>query len=91
MAAIVGATGAVADGAPQDAGLIEIKGTFVEGGVECPLFRTEDSETYALEGIDRSLVQIGQQAALKGQFVMFSTCQQGQTFSVKSVEPVGTP
>jgi hypothetical protein len=80
------ATGAVAEGMLASASdLVEIRGTFIEGGVECPLFRAEDETTYSLTGIDRTIIKIGASAVLTGAETQFSTCQQGPTFKVRSV------
>lgn len=76
---------AAADGPSRDAGLTELKGSFIEGGVECPLFRAEDGTKYALQGIDRSLIVIGEAAVLVGSEVQMSICQQGRAFDVQSV------
>ena len=79
-------TGAMADGMKTTTDLTEITGTFVEGGVECPLFRTDDGRGFALMGIDRGTAKIGAKARLWGQAVEFSTCQQGDAFTVERFE-----
>jgi hypothetical protein len=82
-------TGAMADGMQADIpGLIEIKGTFVEGGVECPLFLTEDGTRYALQNIDLAIVRIGAAAVLMGAETQFSICQQGPAFDVQTAKVV---
>lgn len=82
------ATAAGADGVAEAGGtdLIEIKGIFVEGGVECPLFRADDGRGFALTGLDRSAATIGAKATLWGREVQFSTCQQGPTLAVDHIE-----
>jgi hypothetical protein len=79
------ATAAMGDGPAKDANLIELRGTFVEGGVECPLFRTDDGTGYALQGIDLTAIRIGAAAVLQGREVEISICQQGRAFDVQSV------
>jgi hypothetical protein len=85
------ATAAMGDGPAKDANLIELRGTFVEGGVECPLFQVDGGPSYALQGIDRSIIRIGAKAVLIGRLVEFSTCQQGDAFAVNLVRLIETP
>ena len=66
--------------------LLKLQGMFIEGGVECPLFRVDDGRVFSLSGIDLNLVKIGAKATLWGQEQMFSTCQQGPNFGVERAE-----
>lgn len=67
---------------------VSFQGVFVAGGVECPLFEVDDGRVFALQGIDRTLVQIGAKAILWGHERMISTCQQGPAFQVERMETV---
>lgn len=65
----------------------ELTGALIEGGVECPLFQSDDGKRYTLLGNLKGL-KSGDRVRLAGEVVEASFCMQGQTLSVKSIERV---
>ena len=69
---------------------LTIKGALAEGGIVCPMFMTDDGASFPLMGIRQGEYPVGTQLELAGNFVMRSTCQQGEkTFQVDSIVSVG--
>lgn len=64
-----------------------LTGALIEGGVECPLFQSDDGKRYTLLGNLKGL-KSGDRVRLTGEVVEASFCMQGQTLSVKSIERV---
>lgn len=61
---------------------LTVSGQVVEGGVECPLFRTDDGQTYSLSTITKAEAPVGVRMRLRGQVQDVSTCMQGTAFAV---------
>jgi hypothetical protein len=70
--------------------LVRVNGVMAEGGIVCPLFRSDDGTIFPLMGLNQNEHAIGTRLELEGTFVKRSTCQQGEkTFNVESVIGVG--
>lgn len=59
-----------------------ISGEIIQGGVECPLFRTDEGLEFSLAGIEQGEAPVGTKMRLRGQIMEISTCMQGTTFNV---------
>ena len=64
---------------------VEIVGSVIAGGVECPLFRTTDGRVFALDGVAKRNLPQGTRLRLRGREVAMSVCQQGKTFLVTAI------
>ena len=64
---------------------VEIAGSIIEGGVECPLFRTTDGRVFALDGVAKRKFSPGRSLRLRGREVAMSICQQGRSFLVTEI------
>ncbi len=87
FALVVCACTACASSVTGKDGRQELLGALIEGGVECPLFQTDDGKRYTLLG-DLKGLKNGDRVRLTGEVVEASFCMQGQTLSVKSIERV---
>ena len=66
---------------------VEVTGTFIKGGAECRLFKSDRGEKYTLIGNLKKYMD-GDRARIYGQFAEISFCMQGKTISVKKIERV---
>ena len=66
-----------------------ITGMIVPGGVECPLFSSDDGQTFSLTGAHSGLLR-NQRVKVTGEITAFSFCQQGQTIDVQTIELLPT-
>jgi hypothetical protein len=77
----------VADPSRAQSDTVTVVGTFTDEGVECPAIRGDDGVLYTL--VPKSsvgLVSPGARVRVEGTVQEFSTCQQGTTIAVTSVE-----
>lgn len=77
---------ACANGVANKAGGLELVGILMEGGVECQLFQTHDGKKYTLLGNLKGFKN-GDRVRITGEKVEASFCMQGETLSVKAIEP----
>lgn len=69
-----------------------IRGTVIEGGVECPMFRADNGDRFPLRGIARGRFPVGTRLILVGYFVRVSKCMQGpRTLQIERVLDVELP
>jgi hypothetical protein len=65
---------------------ITVQGVLTEGGVVCPLLKSDSGELIPLMGVRKNEYPIGTRLDLQGVFVKRSPCQQGkQTLRVELV------
>ncbi len=84
---LLAAAPALAAAAPEKAGAtVHLRGTLVEGGVECQAFRAEDGQLYTLTG-DLQGFKTGDKVRITGTVAEISTCQQGTTIAVRDIKP----
>jgi hypothetical protein len=77
----------VADPLRAQSDRVTVVGTFTDEGVECPAIRGDDGSLYTL--VPKSsvgLVGPGVRVRVEGTVQQFSTCQQGTTIAVTSIE-----
>ena len=74
------------NGSADDA--LTVTGTLTDEGVECPALRGDDGRLYTLAGGDLSDVSTGERIRVRGTVAEMSTCMQGITITVDSIEPV---
>lgn len=77
---------ACANGVAGKTGGLELTGTLIEGGVECQLFQTNGGKKYTLLGNLKGFKD-GDRVRIVGEKVEASFCMQGETLSVKGIEP----
>lgn len=65
-----------------------IEGELTDEGVECPALRTDDGDLYTLAGLERARYEVGDRLQIKGTVAEISTCMQGTTLNVQSVQQV---
>jgi hypothetical protein len=72
--------------APPKAGAtLHLRGTLVDGGVECQAFRAEDGQLYTLTG-DLQGFKTGDKVRVTGEVAEISICQQGTTIAVRDIK-----
>jgi hypothetical protein len=72
---------------PAKAQAIRLEGVLTGEGVECQALRTSAGELYTLTG-DLGGLGIGDRVRLQGRVARFSTCMQGTTVTVESIERI---
>ena len=77
-----------ADGSKGQADTVELTGTFIKGGAECRLFKSDSGEKYSLVG-DLKGYKDGNRVRILGKFAEMSFCMQGKTIVVIKIERVG--
>lgn len=79
-----------AGGAMTDdtAGTVRVTGRLTDEGVECPALRGDDGQLYTLAGDARGFGP-GDRVTVVGTVAEMSTCMQGTTISVGSIERAG--
>ena len=71
-----------------EADVISVVGTLSTEGAECPAMRGDDGRLYTLTPRNSlGLLQAGARVRVVGTVAEISTCQQGITIGVMSVEP----
>jgi len=66
--------------------LLRVKGLMVEGGIVCPMFRSDDGTIFPLMRLSKNDHPIGTSLELRGTFVKKSMCQLGErAFNVEKV------
>ena len=64
---------------------MRITGTLTTEGVECPAMRGDDGQLYTLVG-DLGAFKPGDRVSIEGELMLISTCMQGQTIRLKSIQ-----
>lgn len=77
-----------AGGAAPGAGEVRVTGRLTDEGVECPALRGDDGRLYTLAG-DTGGFEPGDRVTVLGTVAEMSTCMQGTTVSVRSIERAG--
>ena len=70
------------------AGEVRVTGRLTDEGVECPALRGDDGRLYTLAG-DTGGFKPGDRVTVAGTVAEMSTCMQGTTISVRSIEKAG--
>ncbi len=66
-------------------GRVTVVGTLNDEGVECPAMRGDDGQLYTLGG-DLKGYRSGDRVKVTGEVAEMSTCMQGTTISIESIE-----
>lgn len=77
-----------AGAAAPGAGEVRVVGRLTDEGVECPALRGDDGRLYTLAG-DTGGFKPGDRVTVTGTVAEMSTCMQGTTISVRSIEKAG--
>jgi len=83
LAIVAGAACTQAGPIPPD-GVLHIKGTLTDEGIECPALRGDDGQLYTLTG-DRAGASSGDAVCVEGRLVEISVCQQGITVEIEKI------
>ncbi|HEX8271380.1 MAG TPA: DUF5818 domain-containing protein [Longimicrobiaceae bacterium] len=75
-------------GGAAPAGETRVTGRLTDEGVECPALRGDDGRLYTLAG-DTGGFKPGDRVTVAGTVAEMSTCMQGTTISVRSIEKAG--
>ncbi len=77
-----------ADGTAARAGEVRVTGRLTDEGVECPALRGDDGRLYTLAG-DTGAFKPGDRVTVAGTVAEMSTCMQGTTIGVRTIEKAG--
>lgn len=71
-------------GRPSGAERLNVTGTLIRGGVECPLLRADNGRVYSLAG-DTGGFGLGDRVLVEGRLAEVSICMQGPTLQVRRI------
>ena len=76
---------AFAQGRDKGGKPIQVRGVRTDEGVECQALRTANGQLYTLTG-DLGGFKTGDKVRVKGEIAQVSTCQQGITIAVETIQ-----